>query len=85
MVVDCWGDHGCFVDGTPEGRRATSMSADASCLESLDSLERRGYWRGEGSSITMRGQTYKRGREGLHKSDDGGIGVKCRQRQGAVH
>ena len=58
MVMSCWGDHGCFVDGTPEGRRAMCAAAGALCL---DSLERRGYWRGGGA--IMHGQTSKGGRD----------------------
>lgn len=56
MVMSCWGDHGYFVDGTPEGRQAMCAVAGALCL---DSLERRGYWRGGGA--IMRGQTSKGG------------------------
>jgi len=34
-VLGCWGDHGCFVDGAEEGRRAIGAAADTPCLDAL--------------------------------------------------
>ena len=45
-VLGCWRDHGYFVDGTQEGRRAICAATDALCL---DSLARQGGNRGRRS------------------------------------
>ena len=74
-----WCDHGCLVDDTLEGRWTIRAAADA---PRLDSVARRGDWRGRGPLVSMRGQTCKggRGREELHKSGEmmhGGVEMAC--------
>ena len=67
MVMSYWGDHGYFVDGTPEGQASNVCGrgrAVAGQLGKKRILER---WRRHHAWTDIQGRD---GREGLHKSDE---------------